>query len=216
MKHTLTLTAAALVTGFGAAQAQEETVGEYDTNGDGYVSSAEFVAHSEGEFDRLDADRSGGVSRQEFAAGQFSRHDVNEDEALEVGEYRASLVGIDALRYMGQEAAGVTDDSTYRAGTVGIDALQNMGQEPPQDGETAADAGFSAYDADSDQALDHDEYVMSLGDAFEVSDRDASGELSPQELEQARFSDFDSDDDGRLDTAEFQDWVDQQDSPSAG
>lgn len=204
MTRTILATAAATALFAGGASAQH-TMADFDADGDGYIGAAELAAQAAADFESLDTDQSGGLSAGEVASAQISRFDTDDDQMLDRAEYDASRVGIDPLRTMGQESGG-PGDSQYAADRVGIDALENMGRTDGQSGLAVEDEGgedLAKFDSDGDAMLDHEEYMLSLEDAFGVFDVDKSGELSQQELGEAQVSRFDSDGDGMLSEDEY-------------
>ncbi len=167
----------------GPAAHAQDTMGTYDTDRDGYVSSGGLASHATGAMQTMDADESGGVSAEEFAQGQMSRYDRNnQDGRLDAAEYDASRVGIEALRYKGEEPEEL-DEAEHDRESAGIEPLQNMGGADDMASAGGASSGedmFSDVDADGDTLLDHDEYMMSVRDAFGAYDEDGDGELFPE------------------------------------
>lgn len=216
MRRTMTLSLAALAASLGMAGAQD-AMSAYDANDDGHVSAEEFATQMADRFEGYDTDGSGGVNIEEYAEAEFSRYDENADAMLDRYEFESTTTGIDALRNMGQGAPTPGDD-VHAAGEVGIDPLQGTGAaddtSAPADASSATDASndatgsaFAEFDADEDTLLDHDEYKLSLQEAFGMFDANDDDELSQEELQRARLDRYDADGDGRLNESEFRAWV---------
>lgn len=80
---------------------------EYDTDGNGVVTSEEFVAGRTADFNTADADTSGGLSLAEFVnlentlqtrrvAAAFASVDANTDSAISLAEFTATATGTSA------------------------------------------------------------------------------------------------------------------------
>lgn len=208
-RHVLLAGAGALALSVAAASAQG-TMEAADIDGDGRISAAEWSV-LEAESDRwrsYDADASGGVSRDEFRAGEFARHDRNADGVLDAGEYQARRFGIDPLAGAGvgpDVAAETAPTNSTLADAAAADAAAFDGQ--------AATAGLSDFDADADASLSPEEFGASLeGEtgpgSFAVYDADASGEIDRDEFAAGEFRRFDFDGDAMIDGEEFQLFLD--------
>lgn len=204
------LMATTLVMGAGAGLAQDKPAAcetgysATDVDDNGYVSTIEMNAYAEQQTKDMDADSSGGISRDEYVncslAGQtaatstrteddMSALDLNDDGSISLSEYIAG----GAETY--DSAKGGDSAATERAGRL-IFIVE---------GQTASDMSgmtrdeyaarsymlFSGLDRDSDDALTREEFMddavtTNFSDIrnaeFDAADTDASGELTTTEL----------------------------------
>lgn len=197
-------------------QAKADFIADFDTNGDGKVSQAEFFSvrqqrlaamdiHHNAQIDaagyqaeyadrldqRLAADRAAQIKQTEV---RFNAVDSNKDSRISLAEYQAS--GARAFTFIDQNQDGVISPADPAPAQRGRGATsQRDAQKLPQRRPalmmptTHSVSGMLAmYDLDGDGQVTLAEYQQSRGEAFARTDSDQSGDLSAQEY-MAEFTD---------------------------
>lgn len=161
MKVLLIASAAALAFG-GAAVAQDGRRGPMaaDTDGDGRLSQAEFVASALTRFDRNDANRDGTISMDEVRSAVDARRDARRERvfaALDADSDGAiSRAEFDArAEHRGERGGGFRRGDRHRrpGGRVGVEADGITRSEA----ETRAAAAFDRMDANDDGYLSQED-----------------------------------------------------------
>lgn len=120
-----------------------------DTNGDGALSRAEFVAQAQARFDRLDADRNGQVTREErrtARAGSPRRH---------AGMMRGGRMGGGKmLERLDTDRDGRVSRAEYDAITTRMSARATARGVAPADLGKRMDVRFARLDANRDGYID--------------------------------------------------------------
>ena len=206
MKHLLCTTAiaAALMTTGGMAQAAgsdnannpnkasdqqkmasmscERTFAKVDANGDGIISTKEASNASGKEFDRLDTDKSGAISKDEWqkcgdmaSINQMDKMPLNTDQEFKAADQ-------DKNNKVTKEEAAKSAENTYKqnsgSGQSAEEAARNYG------------ARFAMIDTNGDGAISKDEWdnrdKAKVDTAFGNLDKDDNGKLSKSEYQEAR------------------------------
>lgn len=169
--------------GEGPPRAQEERINlleQLDTNGDGVLTRAEFIARNadgaERRFDYKDVNDDGVLSIEEFSAPRGPRRHADESERLDT----------DALTQCMEEVLGYelpeppNAETAFALGDVNLDNLVDL-EEFLLTEDLRADERFGEIDADGDGQLTSDEI-----DAFQLvkqEQRDARRTCEAEQLD---------------------------------
>lgn len=87
-----TLLAAFAAAPLSGAQAKERSAQGYDTNKDGNVTEAEYLAVAKERFKHLDANKDGNLSKEELSKAREARHKARAAQRAKNGRARADSV----------------------------------------------------------------------------------------------------------------------------
>ncbi len=259
MKHWLNTAAiAAIMIGSGAAYAADtpgtnkaSTVGAnaggvtcnqdlavVDTNDDGSISTDEAVTASLKEFDRIDVDNSGTLSKSEW-------EHCNE-QALLNSEMTTATVNTGAGTDNGMkknDSAMNNDKGADKTSDMAKSKAENTapfaGKNPFETDEDfsaadsdkdnqltrdeAAKAAESAYNAGSNEGKNREDFARSYGARFAMIDKNGDGTVSQEEWQgrdsatiQSAFAKLDEDNNGELSKSEYQEARKAQSSDTDG
>jgi len=219
MKKSLLITAAILMGTAGYASADNgkpTTFAEMDTNGDMVISKDEAQGRLLANFDKLDLDGNGTLSKNEMPRGKqgksnkqgkgskqgrdnkgpnFADLDKNGDNVLSQDEVQGRM--LDNFAQLDKDGNGTLSQDEMPRGK------HPRGQKGPN---------FADLDKNGDNVLSQSEVRGRMLDNFAQLDKDGNGTLSQDEMPQAKgghqhkrptFADLDTNKDGSLSEAEY-------------
>ena len=213
-----------------AAANKQEEFGQLDQDGDGFLSFDEYrkfrkskAPDPKAEMNKLDADGDDKLTLQEYLADKsariacrrtFLRHDTNEDGLLTLDELKRPVAGV---KQSPRTLFKMRDDDQDGQLTV---VEFNLWREEPEK-IRAGEAEFTRHDEDGDGFLTFEEFQFtptagppSQEALFEKMDSDDDSRLTPDDLTRSMssgqaawasstFAEFDTNNDGGLDFAEY-------------
>ncbi|URW76522.1 hypothetical protein M9980_04710 [Sphingomonas donggukensis] len=168
-----------------------------DTNADGQISRAEFIAQAQAKFAAMDTDKNGAISREERRAAHADRGGRHGKRGGMGGPFEP-VAGQDAPAPAGRPGVGKM-----------LERLDTNADGRITRAEYAAQAGtrFARMDANGDGTVDKTEMAAMRGGGRGMAriDADGNGTLTRAEFDkqsETRFARIDSNGDGVIDAAE--------------